>query len=235
MHRPDLGPLLAVDHPVPPRGHHRYVTVVQVHHLACVLEHRGGVRRHEELAVAHTQQHRRTLAGHHDPVRLAPVHHGNTVCAFHPPERRNHPLLERGAGGILDQVSQDFRVGLCREGVAPPLERGPQSIRVLDDSVVNQRNVALAVRMGMGVNLRGRAVGGPAGVGYPADAVQRVLGQHLLQRAHPAGKLPGEQPAAVLHRDARRVIAAVFKTGETVNEDLCRIPVAGVAHYATHR
>src|SRR5207248_2067492 len=87
---------------------------------------------------------------------------------------------------------------------------------VLDDAVVHHRDAAAHVRMG--VALGGHAVRRPARV---ADA--DVAGEPSLERK------PGERSdaaaaaqalhAAVDHRDARRVVAAVFEPPQPLEQD----------------
>ena len=81
--------------------------------------------------------------------------------------RRNR-ILEIAVEQLLDQVTQDFRVGLGTELVSQLLELGSKDDVILDDAVVNEGDPFRAVRVRVGVD-RGRCpVRGPSRV---ADAV----------------------------------------------------------------
>ncbi|MNY62550.1 hypothetical protein D3C86_1993820 [compost metagenome] len=67
---------------------------------------------------------------------------------------------------MLEQVDDDFGVGIGAELVAQVLELRAQLLVVFDDAVVHHRQL-VAREMRVGVALARRAVGGPAGVGYP--------------------------------------------------------------------
>ena len=76
-----------------------------------------------------------------------------------------------------------------------------------DDAVA----VGFVVAVGVGVSFTGLAVGGPAGVGDAERAVESlVLLEHLLEDAHPADR-PGDMNVRIHHRQARRVIPAIFQ------------------------
>ena len=69
---------------------------------------------------------------------------------------------------LLDQVGDDFGIGLGLEGVAFVLELLLEGQVVFDDAVVHHDDVAFAVAVRVGVFLGGAAMGGPPRV---ADAV----------------------------------------------------------------
>ena len=85
---------------------------------------------------------------------------------------------------VADQHRQHFGVGLAGEGVALVGEELLEGGVVFDDAVVDQGDSAGVVGVGVGVDLGGRAVGGPAGVGH-ADAASRGNACPLLQRRFP--------------------------------------------------
>ena len=77
---------------------------------------------------------------------------------------------------LLDEVGERLGVGLGRQAMAARLETVAQLAEVLDDPVVDDRDVARAVLVGMGVEVVRAAVGRPARVGQPDGGVGRPIG-----------------------------------------------------------
>lgn len=70
---------------------------------------------------------------------------------------------------VVDEVGDDFGIGLRLEGVAQRTQLLALLLMVLDDAVVHQRHAMADMRMRVG--LGDTTVGGPAGV---ADAQHRI-------------------------------------------------------------
>ena len=149
-------------------------------------------------------------------------------------QRRDDAILERRARRVLDEVGERLRVGLGREAVALSLERGAQRVRVLDDAVVHQGDVAGAVAVRVGVAPGGGAVRGPAGVGDAARAVERLAREAFLQGVNPPGELQHLQPGAVLDRDAGRVVPAILQAPQPFQQDRRRVTRADIADDSAH-
>ena len=162
------------------------------------------------------------------PERAATILSGSeremTASAKTPVELRAPLLAHRGfqvaVQILLDQVRDDFGVGLGDELVALGLKLLLERQIVLDDAVVHHHDVAGAVAMRVRVLFGGRAVRGPARV---ADAVGAV------ERIHRAPPLPGSaacpKPAARSascrrrsHGDTSRIVSAVFQPLQPVQE-----------------
>ena len=75
---------------------------------------------------------------------------------------------------LLDQVGDDFGVGLGDELVAFGDQLLLQREVVFDDAVVDDDELAGAVAVGVCVLFRGAAVSGPAGVADAVGAVERL-------------------------------------------------------------
>ena len=88
---------------------------------------------------------------------------------------------------VLDEVGDDLGVGLGDELVATGDEFGFEREVVLDDAVVDDDECAGAVAVGVGVLLRGAAVGGPAGVADAEGAGDGAGGDGGLKIAQLAG------------------------------------------------
>ncbi len=137
----------------------------------------------------------------------------------------------------MDQMGDDFGVGLRLESVAERAQAFALLLVVLDDAVVHQRDAVADVRMGVG--LGDAAVGGPAGM---ADAEARAEAFDRGRVLH-FGDAPGAAHAAdivacaavaVDHGDAGRIVTAVFETLEAFDQDRNHIAIRDRADYAAH-
>jgi hypothetical protein len=105
---------------------------------------------------------------------------------------------------------------------------------VLDDPVVDDHQRAVAVGVGVGVLLRGTAMGSPARVADAERAGQRLLGQHPLEHLDAPGGAPDVKRALVEHRDARRVVATILEPLQSLDDDADRALVTDVADDPAH-
>lgn len=134
---------------------------------------------------------------------------------------------------VIQQVGDDFGVGVRSEYVAQPLELLTQHFVVFDDAVVHHRQVA--GKVWVGVAFARRTVGSPTGVGDAQTANQRLTGQGLLQftdfaRATHALKLAGVGEDG--HTGA--VVATVFQALEAFEQDGSDVAFSDCAYDATH-
>ena len=166
---------------------------------------------------------------------LALVHHDERVGALELAERRADRVGEVALVGLLDQVRDRLGVGLGRERVAALLEPVAELPEVLDDPVVDHRDLAGAVLVGMGVEVVGPAVGRPAGVREPDRRVGRPVRDRRLEVGELARLLLDEQVALLVDEgDPGRVVAAVLEPPETLDQDGARLTRAGIADDAAH-
>ena len=131
-------------------------------------------------------------------------------------------------------MGNDFGVGVRAEGVAARRDIVAQLLVVLDDAVVHDRDAGVAdVRVR--VALRRLAVRGPAGVGDAEKAGQGFARQRALQALDLADRTdPVHMAVTVEHRDARRVVAAVFQAFEAVDQDRQNVSVCNGANDTAH-
>ena len=164
------------------------------------------------------------------------MHDRDGVRALDLAERRADGLGEIALVGLLDEVGQRLGVGLGGQAMAAFLEPVAELAEVLDDPVVDDRDVARAVLVGMGVQVVRTAVGRPARVRQADGRVRGPVGDRRAQVGELAGLLLDEQvPTVVDERDARRVVAAVLEAGQSLDEDGTRLPGSRVAHDAAHQ
>ena len=200
-----------------------------------VGEDRRHVAGEERLAIRDANDQRHILARADQPVCFAAMHDDERVGALELAQRRTCRLGQIALVGLLDEVRDRLGVGLGRERVAARLERVAQLPEVLDDPVVDDRDLARAVLVGMGVQVVRAPVRGPARVRQPDRGVRRPVGDGRLEIGELAGALLDEEVARVVdERDARRVVAAVLEPLEPFDEDRARLTGTGVSDDATH-
>jgi len=134
---------------------------------------------------------------------------------------------------VLDQMRDDFRIGLAREFEAEPLEFRAQLFVILDDAVVHDRDRA-ARRDRVRIDRARRTMRRPAGVrdaGETHDrlrSMQRFEFTHLALRTHAFEAVIGQQ------RDARGIVAAVLERLQPVDQRSNHIAPRGGADYSAH-
>ena len=195
------------------------VAFFQEDHLARRRHDRGDVGRDEVLAFAQANQQGAAHARGDQRGGIATVDHRQRVRAVEFLDRLLQRLQQAQPlrAVVVDQVGDDFGVGLRGEFVAERAQAVALLLVVLDDAVVHQREVAVAdVRMR--VAFGHPAMGGPARV---ADAERRVeafgdrRGFHLGDAAGTAHAAHG---LAIDHRDAGGIVAAIFQPLEAIDQ-----------------
>ena len=115
-------------------------------------------------------------------------------------------------------MRDDFGVGFGVERVALRLQLFAQFLEILDDAVVHDRD--LVGRMRVRVHFVRLAMRRPAGVADAAVAFERLARQPLFQVLQLAFGAAAREVAAFQRRDAGRVIAAIFKALERLDDFL---------------
>ena len=117
-------------------------------------------------------------------------------------------------------MDDGLRVRLALEHIAVRDQLLAQGEIVLDDPVVHDGKAPVIGQVGMGVDIRGRTVGRPAGVPDADAARDRRAVLRLIAE-------PGDTPAHLLdtdliaahHGDARRIVAPVFQLLQALQQD----------------
>jgi len=128
--------------------------------------------------------------------------------------------------------------------VTPRHKGSLQSLVILDDPVMNNGNLAVAIQMRMGVpNIR-LAMSRPTGM-TDSDLVARrpslVAGQYFFPNDHrgKVGQFPrtlyDREAAIVVESNASRVVAAIFKSPEAVEQNGHDRASTDVANDAAHK
>ena len=137
--------------------------------------------------------------------------------------------------GAGQQHGGHLGVRLGHEGLALGLQLALDLAEVLDDAVVDHGELAAVHHVGVRVDVRGAAVGGPPGVPDP----DRGLGQRIrLELADQVAELA--RLLAVLHvvirdhGDPGGVVPAVLEPGQTTDDPVDRVVPSGDADDAAH-
>src|SRR5882724_2327047 len=115
---------------------------------------------------------------------------------------------------MMNAVSNDFGIGFRCETVTQAFEIAAQSLVILDDPVVYDRDaVAREVRVSV---VRGRnAMSRPPGMGNADVAADRSRVECILQNLHLAHGPDAGDAAALEHGDAGRIVTPVFQPAQS--------------------
>ena len=164
-------------------------------------------------ALAQADDEGAVLAGGEDAVREARAEHAQGIGALELAHRGAHGAQDvpLGLERLLQQVGKDLGVRLALEAIALGGELFAQGGVVFDDAVVDDRDLPGLGQMRVAVLVRGFAVGSPARVADAHAAGKRRALQLPAQAVELAAGLDDVDLAAAEHRDAGRVVAAVFQ------------------------
>ena len=214
---------------------------LQVHHVAFFevddlvgyagQRHRVAGEEVLALADAHDQWRPRTRADH--AVRLVMAEHGDGVGALQPLRSGLHGGEQVAVVEMVDQMGDDFGVGLAFKVVAAGAQLAAQRVVVFDDAVVDERD-AVAAEVRVRVDHRRRAVRGPACVRDAGEAFESGVGHLARQLGDAANAARPLQRAIGMHGHAAGVIATVFQPLEALNQDRGDVARCDRADDATH-
>ncbi len=135
---------------------------------------------------------------------------------------------------MRDQVRDDFGIGGRAKHVAELLQLISERGVILDHAVMHQDHFAVAPDVGMGIDVRGFAVGRPAGVPDSQRALDRLFFKQTAQFIHPPGFFANRDFTFVKYGHARAVVAAIFQAVQTFQNQFRRRPMPDVSHNPAH-
>jgi len=212
------------------------IPILQVDHPPGVAEQGHHIRSQERLAIPQADDEGRAAAGRENPGGIRGVEAGQGVDALHAAHGFPEGGLEGTALGheVADHHGEDFGIGFRCESATGFLQLPAQFEEVLEDAVVHGDHLAAATQVGVGVLLRGAAVGGPAGVSDAERCGVREIHPGLEGRELARGPYEAEGPIAWCQGDACAVVAAVLQGPQPLHEDgSCRLG-ADVTNNAAH-
>ncbi len=128
-----------------------------------------------------------------------------------------------------------LRIRLGLESVAAGDELIAQVAEVLDDAVVDDRDAAGAIAMGVGVEIARATVRGPASVAQADPCTGRVAAEGVRQNGHLTGSLLNEQVSILGDEgDAGGVVAPVLEASQPIEQDRSSFSGSGVADDSAH-
>ena len=194
LHRPALD--VGYHDPVGPQVGD--VALLEEDDLARVGQDRGDVGGEERLALAEPDDERHVLARPDESIALVAVHDRERIRTLEPPQRGARRVGDVARVRLLDQVGDGLRVRLGRQLVAARLEPVTQLLEVLDDPVMDHRDPAGAIDLGVGIDVVRAAMCRPAGVRQAHGSMRRALGDRGSQVAQLARALLDEEVALVV-------------------------------------
>ena len=220
-------------------GQLRQVAFFEIDEAVGHLAESEGVGSDEVLAADAVADHERHAASRdHEPVRLLPVDYAQAVGAAQALRCRRH-RLQQGAFIVfqllVNQMRDDFGIGLGRETIAGAGQFPPQFLVIFDDAVVDQGNPAVRA-MGVRVRPGDPAMGRPAGMGDAELARGAFFPHGLDQIGDLADGLDGGNALSriVDQRHAGGIVAAIFEPLESFEQDIGDIPLRDRANYSAH-
>ncbi len=199
------------------------------------LEQRRRVRRREILALAQSQQKRRPFARDDQAFGIAFGQDRDRVGAAQFRDGFAH-----GGGQVavllpvlVDQVSDDFRIGVGSELISGGRKPRADFLVILDDAVMHDREAVLAdVRVGIAFGRN--AVGGPARVRNAQVAVNLGSIGHLCQRRDTSDAAQAVE-AAIDYCNAGGIVAAIFELAQAFEQDGNDVTPRDCAYDSAHK
>ena len=224
------------------RSDHHNLVLPQFDGFPGVFDECGDVGPEEHLALADTHDQRGGAARGHDRARVVGVGEDEGEVPLQPSHHslhRRHEVAGGVSGFVLarHQMHGHLGVGVAGELDARGLQLGTQCGEVLDDPVMDHRDLAGRIPMRVSVAVGGGTVSGPAGVphaGGSAEGFTRFRDRGF-QVGQPARLALHQQPAAAVgQRNPRRVIAPVLEPPQRLEDDTKGVPVADVPDDSAH-
>ena len=197
---------MEVGDPVTVGGDHHGLVLAELDGIAGVFDECRHIGADEHLAVADTEHQRCRAAGGDDRARFVGVGEHQREVTLQPGQHGEHRPREIACGVAAvvlpgDQVHGDLGVGVAGELHTVGFQLLAQLGVVLDDAVVDHRDLARGVTVRVRIAVGRPAMGGPPGVAQPGTSSEtRRIGrlQRRLQIDQPPRTAPDGQPAAPL-------------------------------------
>ena len=177
---------------------------------------RGILSRDRDDARLHIANSSKAVGAHDARARIA--------------QRRNKIALI----GLFKKMGDDLGIGLAREHVPATFKLFAQLSEVLDDAVVHDGDMPAARSVRVRVRFARFAMRSPTRVPDAARALEIKMRQRVLQTRHLAFAMNDSKGVALLHRDASRIVTAVLKPCQTLNENALSWAFTSISHDSAH-
>ena len=212
--------------------------VLQEDHVTRVGEKGGNVGRYEMLAYSYTENHGSGHARGKYGFRFVGAEHGYGVGAVGLSQRPGKGFQQciRMLSAFGYKMGENFRIRFGFEDVSPGEQLLLQFLKVFDDAVMDDGQLAITPDLWVRVSLGRDAVRRPARMtdGVEGDSIGMV-GELLFQSGEFALGLDDIQLSALYETDSGGIVTAVFKPPKPLDDDgNCRT-VAHIAYNSTHK
>ena len=215
---------------------HGELPVVEDEDLPRLPQERRDVRGDERLVAAEARYERRASAPEHDQgVRSISRDTGDCEGALEVSGRAQDCRNEPVALVVLDEVRDDFGIGLGAKPMPVRRQRLSKLAVVLDDPVVDDGELGTAIDVRMRIGIRRPAVSRPPGVADAQGAVGPVGRDQRLEVGDLAGRLPDVQRPFGDGGDPGRVVSPVLQPTKAGKDEGHRVAMADIADDSTHR
>ena len=136
----------------------------------------------------------------------------------------------------MDAIGYNLGVGFRGERVTQADQFLTQAFVIFNDAVMHQRQGFSLCDMWMGIAFTGHAMGGPSGMGNTRTAktgagLKRLLqSRDLAMRPHPA-----DFSVCAQQGDPGRIVTAIFKPTQALQQDRHYIALGDRSNYSTHK
>ncbi|MNG91281.1 hypothetical protein D3C79_501880 [compost metagenome] len=212
------------------------VAFFQVHEAVGDLAQGQLVGGQEVFTQAQADHQRAAAACGEQTIRLSHADQRQTVSTVQALDRSLEGIgqVRDGLEGVLDQVDDNFGIGLRGEHIAEVLELFAQLLVVLDDAVVHDRNF-VSGEMRVSIRFARRAVGSPARVGDAQLAGDRFGSDGGFQLGDLANAAAALQRALLgVDGQTGAVVATVLEALEAFDENGSDITLGYGTDDSTH-
>ena len=213
----------------------RHLTVIDDVGAPRARDDRGDVGRDEILPFAETDDKRIVLLRADQTVGMLARHEYESVRSFDTRKHLAHRGLEVAVVDFLQQVCDDLRIRLRLEGMTFFNQIFLQRHIVFDDAVVHNGKIARAVCMRMCVAVRRTSMCRPTRM-TDADMTCRLISfDDSLEFGKTTHAFFHADLLLVQDGDARRIIAAILKLRQPLDEKRRRLTLADITNDSTHK
>ena len=193
------------------------------------------IRSDEVLALTESDDERVVLLRADEQIGMSAAHKYKRIRAFDALEHRTHCSDEVPRIDLLEEMHDDLCIRLGLEDVPLGNQLFLQRKIVLDDAVVHDGKVAMAVRMRMRVHIRRTPVCRPARMTDAEAAHGHISLDLVAQCGKSADTLLHADVLSIIDGDTCRVIAAILELRQTVEQKLRRLTIPHITNDSTHK
>jgi hypothetical protein len=169
-----------------------------------------------------------------DLIRILVRDYRNPIRALDLVECIDDGLLEISLEGFLNEVGHHFGVGLGDELVAQLLEPRAERCCVFDDPIVHDRDVPVAICVGVRVTLIGCPMSCPTRMCNSDISVEWLARNDRFELGDLTRGFPCFQPMPVHDSNAGRVVPSILEALQALDEERRGALRADIAYDSTH-